>query len=120
MLEICVKQTDSSMPPISGLAPQPCLTFSSISTLTATNEAVALKQIKLDPDLTTEGFPKEALREMKVLFGLLNKEEVHDSIIAGKEVVVGEEDDDGYYRGANGLGTVFIAMEVRTCMAEQV
>lgn len=68
-----------------------------------TNEIVALKQIKFDNELTKEGFPISALREINVLLALQ-----HPNIVHVKEVVLGggrkrrhenmeeEEDDDVY------------------------
>jgi cell division cycle 2-like protein len=66
----------------------------------ATNEIVALKQIKFDDELVKEGFPISALREINVLLALK-----HPNIVHVKEVVVGggmrqkndsgEVEDDG-------------------------
>ena len=49
-----------------------------------TNEIVALKQIKFDNELTKEGFPISALREINVLLALQ-----HPNIVHVKEVVLG-------------------------------
>jgi len=62
----------------------------------ATNEVVALKQIKFDPVLMKEGFQMAALREIGVLLALN-----HECIVSVKEMVVGDSFDK-----------VFMAMEV--------
>lgn len=54
----------------------------------ATNEIVALKQIKFDASLKKEGFPMAALREIGVLLALS-----HESIVTVKEMVVGDDFD---------------------------
>lgn len=54
----------------------------------ATNEIVALKQIKFDPTLTKDGFPMAALREIGVLLALS-----HECIVTVKEMVVGDDFD---------------------------
>lgn len=54
----------------------------------ATNEIVALKQIKFDADMTKEGFPISALREIGVLLSLS-----HECIVTVKEMVVGNTPD---------------------------
>lgn len=54
----------------------------------ATDEVVALKQIKFDPDLSKEGFPVTALREISVLLNLS-----HESIVTVREMVVGDAFD---------------------------
>lgn len=54
----------------------------------ATNEVVALKQIKFDVASTKEGFPVSALREINVLLALS-----HESIVSVKEMVVGDDID---------------------------
>jgi len=51
----------------------------------ATNEVVALKQIKYDRNLFKEGFPITALREISVLLALN-----HESIVTVREMVVGD------------------------------
>eukprot|EP00934_Nitzschia_sp_Nitz4_P006168 Nitzschia sp. Nitz4//scaffold3_size479765//441890//443014//NITZ4_000186-RA/size479765-processed-gene-1.497-mRNA-1//1//CDS//3329551016//6158//frame0 len=62
----------------------------------ATQEIVALKQIKFDYDQQTQqGFPVTALREINVLLALS-----HDSIVSVKEMVVG-----------SGVDKVFMVME---------
>lgn len=58
-----------------------------------TNEIVALKQIKFDNELTKEGFPISALREINVLLALR-----HPNIVQVKEVVVGGCGGDGMMR----------------------
>jgi cell division cycle 2-like protein len=55
----------------------------------ATNEVVALKQIKFDADQQkNQGFPVTALREISVLLALN-----HESIVTVKEMVVGSTND---------------------------
>lgn len=55
----------------------------------ATNEIVALKQIKFDADQQkNQGFPVTALREISVLLALS-----HECIVTVKEMVVGSEHD---------------------------
>jgi len=54
----------------------------------ATQEIVALKQIKFDSEMTKEGFPVTALREINVLLSLS-----HESIVSVKEMVVGSAFD---------------------------
>jgi cell division cycle 2-like len=54
----------------------------------ATQEIVALKQIKFDKDMIKEGFPVTALREINVLLSLS-----HESIVSVKEMVVGSAFD---------------------------
>ena len=62
----------------------------------ATNEIVALKQIKFDPEITkAQGFPVTALREISVLLALS-----HECIVTVKEMVVGDS-----------LDKVFMVME---------
>ena len=61
----------------------------------ATNEIVALKQIKFDPDLTKEGFPVTALRECSVLLAMS-----HENVVTVREMVVG-----------SGFDKVFMVME---------
>ena len=63
---------------------------------TATDEVVALKQIKFDSSLTKEGFPIAALREISVLLDLS-----HECIVTVREMVVGDDADK-----------VFMVMEV--------
>ena len=50
----------------------------------STGEIVAIKQIKFDSDMTKEGFPISALREIGVLLSLR-----HDSVVTVREMVVG-------------------------------
>jgi len=57
----------------------------------ATNEVVALKQIKFDPILMKEGFQIAALREIGVLLALS-----HECIVTVKEMVVGDSFDKVY------------------------
>ena len=54
----------------------------------ATAEIVALKQIKFDIDMTKEGFPLSALREINVLLALN-----HECIVTVREMVVGSAFD---------------------------
>ena len=54
----------------------------------ATQEIVAIKQIKFDNDMIKEGFPISALREIGVLLSLS-----HDSIVTVREMVVGSSPD---------------------------
>ena len=54
----------------------------------ATNEIVAIKQIKFDSDMCKEGFPISALREIGVLLSLS-----HESIVTVREMVVGSTPD---------------------------
>ena len=54
----------------------------------ATNEIVAIKQIKFDSDMTKEGFPISALREIGVLLSLS-----HECIVTVREMVVGDTHD---------------------------
>jgi cell division cycle 2-like len=54
----------------------------------ATQEIVALKQIKFDNDMIKEGFPLTALREINVLLSLS-----HEAIVSVKEMVVGSAFD---------------------------
>ena len=62
----------------------------------ATKEIVALKQIKFDADMTKEGFPLSALREISVLLSLN-----HDCVVTVREMVVG-----------SGADKVFMVMEL--------
>ena len=64
--------------------------------MVATDEVVALKQIKFDQALTHEGFPIAAMREIGVLLALS-----HESIVTVREMVVGDAYDK-----------VFMVMEV--------
>ena len=58
----------------------------------ATDEIVALKQIKFDdPELTREGFPISALREIGVLLSLS-----HECVVTVREMVVGSTPDKVY------------------------
>ena len=58
----------------------------------ATGEIVALKQIKFDdPELTREGFPISALREIGVLLSLS-----HECVVTVREMVVGSSPDKVY------------------------
>lgn len=54
----------------------------------ATEEIVALKQIKFDVDITKAGFPVSALREISVLLAL-----DHESIVSVREMVTGDAID---------------------------
>mmetsp|Transcript_6921 Transcript_6921/g.14186 ORF Transcript_6921/g.14186 Transcript_6921/m.14186 type:complete len:384 (-) Transcript_6921:78-1229(-) len=54
----------------------------------STNEIVAIKQIKFDSEMTTEGFPISALREIGVLLSLS-----HECIVTVREMVVGSTAD---------------------------
>jgi cell division cycle 2-like protein len=54
----------------------------------ATDEIVALKQIKFDDEITKEGFPISALREIGVLLALN-----HECIVTVREMVVGNAPD---------------------------
>ena len=58
---------------------------------TATDEVVAMKQIKFDPAITRDGFPITALREISVLLDLS-----HDCIVTVREMVVGDAFDRVY------------------------
>ncbi|KAL3815952.1 hypothetical protein ACHAXA_003573 [Cyclostephanos tholiformis] len=60
----------------------------------ATGEIVALKQIKfdVDPDMTKEGFPISALREIGILLSLR-----HECIVTVREMVVGDNPRDEVY-----------------------
>jgi cell division cycle 2-like protein len=62
----------------------------------ATDEIVALKQIKFDSEMTKEGFPVTALREISVLLSLS-----HECVVSVREMVVG-----------NSFDKVFMVMEV--------
>uniref|UniRef100_A0A7S4JTD8 Cyclin-dependent kinase 2 homolog n=3 Tax=Odontella aurita TaxID=265563 RepID=A0A7S4JTD8_9STRA len=55
---------------------------------TATDDTVALKQIKFDQAMMKEGFPITALREISVLLDLS-----HDCIVTVREMVVGDAAD---------------------------
>ena len=57
----------------------------------ATQEIVALKQIKFDPELCKEGFPMAALREINVLMALS-----HENIVTVREMCVGKGHDKVY------------------------
>jgi cell division cycle 2-like protein len=58
----------------------------------STGEIVALKQIKFDdPELTREGFPISALREIGVLLSLS-----HECVVTVREMVVGKTHDKVY------------------------
>jgi cell division cycle 2-like protein len=57
----------------------------------ATDEIVALKQIKFDAAVSKEGFPVTALREISVLLALS-----HESIVTVKEMVVGDAMDKAF------------------------
>ena len=72
-----------------------CLSYSALS-LTATKKVVALKQIKFDDEMTKEGFPVTALREISVLLSLS-----HENVVSVQEMVVGSSFDK-----------VFMVMEV--------
>lgn len=61
----------------------------------ATDEIVALKQIKFDSDMTKEGFPVTALRECSVLLAMS-----HENVVTVREMVVG-----------SGFDKVFMVME---------
>jgi len=54
----------------------------------STGEIVAIKQIKFDSELTKEGFPVSALREIGVLLSLS-----HECIVTVREMVVGNTAD---------------------------
>lgn len=54
----------------------------------ATKEVVALKQIKFDSEMTKEGFPVTALREISVLLSLS-----HENVVSVREMVVGSSFD---------------------------
>ena len=54
----------------------------------ATKELVAIKQIKFDSEMTKEGFPISALREIGVLLSLS-----HECIVTVREMVVGDTHD---------------------------
>ncbi|EED95528.1 predicted protein, partial [Thalassiosira pseudonana CCMP1335] len=54
----------------------------------STGEIVALKQIKFDSEMTKEGFPISALREIGVLLSLS-----HECIVTVREMVVGSTHD---------------------------
>ena len=54
----------------------------------STQEIVAIKQIKFDDEMTKEGFPIAALREIGVLLSLS-----HECIVTVKEMVVGDAAD---------------------------
>ncbi len=69
----------------------------------ATDEIVALKQIKFDPKLRKEGFPMAALREIGILLALS-----HENIVTVKEMVVGDDFDK-----------VFMVMEFMQCDLSQ-
>jgi len=66
---------------------------------TSTDEIVALKQIKFDSEMTKEGFPISALREIGVLLSLS-----HECIVTVREMVVGDTNDK-----------VFMVMECMEC-----
>ena len=55
------------------------------------NETVALKQVKMTPDICREGFPLTALREIGSLLELK-----HPNIIPVREMVVGDTLDQVY------------------------
>lgn len=57
----------------------------------ATNEVVALKQIKFAVDVRKEGFPVTALREINVLLAL-----AHENIVSVREMVVGSSVEQVY------------------------
>jgi cell division cycle 2-like protein len=57
----------------------------------ATNEIVALKQIKFDPNLGKEGFPVTAFREISVLLALS-----HENVVTVREMVVGDSFDKAF------------------------
>ena len=65
----------------------------------STKEIVALKQIKFDNEMTKEGFPISALREISVLLSLN-----HECIVTVREMVVGDTHDK-----------VFMVMECMEC-----
>jgi serine/threonine protein kinase len=64
--------------------------------IVATQEIVALKQIKFDDEMTKEGFPVTALREISVLLSLS-----HENVVSVREMCVGSSFDK-----------VFMVMEV--------
>ena len=57
----------------------------------ATNEIVALKQIKFDSAMIKEGFPVTALREASVLLAMS-----HENVVTVREMVVGNSFDKVY------------------------
>ncbi|ETV96626.1 CMGC/CDK protein kinase [Aphanomyces invadans] len=57
----------------------------------ATGDIVALKQVKMAPDICKEGFPVTALRETNILLALQ-----HPNIIRMREMVVGSTPDKVY------------------------
>jgi cell division cycle 2-like len=61
----------------------------------ATQDIVALKQIKFESDMTKEGFPMSALREINILLSLS-----HECVVTVREMVVG-----------SALDKVFMVME---------
>lgn len=58
---------------------------------TSTDEVVAIKQIKFDAEMTKEGFPISALREIGVLLSLS-----HECIVTVREMVVGDAPDKAF------------------------
>jgi len=57
----------------------------------STSEIVAIKQIKFDAEMTKEGFPISALREIGVLLSLS-----HECIVTVREMVVGDTPDKAF------------------------
>ncbi|KAL7538393.1 hypothetical protein ACHAWF_006075 [Thalassiosira exigua] len=57
----------------------------------STGEIVAIKQIKFDDDMTKEGFPISALREIGVLLSLS-----HECVVTVREMVVGDARDKAF------------------------
>lgn len=64
---------------------------------------MALKQIKFDSEMTKEGFPVTALREISVLLSLS-----HECVVSVREMVVG-----------NSFDKVFMVMEVSEHVSDQ-
>lgn len=92
----------------------------------STQEIVAIKQIKFDSDMTKEGFPISALREIGVLLSLS-----HESIVTVREMVVGSTPDKVFMvmecfemdlqaamKKGNGASTPFAQSEVKFMMRQ--
>jgi cell division cycle 2-like protein len=73
----------------------------------ATQEIVALKQIKFDDEMTKEGFPVTALREISVLLSLS-----HENVVSVREMCVGSSFDKVF------MVMEFMEMDLKDALAK--